>query len=279
MGVIVSMADEGEKDRKKVEEVEYDSTPIGAPATFDEWLATPLGRYVGERERAMFDRALPDLFGYYALQMGAAALPLLQASRIGHCFAVGWNTAADFFAEPDQLPFAENQFDVIVMPHVLEFQSLPHEALREVFRVLRPEGRLLLTGFNPYSMFGAKRFFGRDRSGIWGAEFIALSRVKDWLTLLGFDLVDGQLDSYCVPTASEKNLQRLEWLARAGDRWWPFAGGVYYLHAVKRIAGVRLIKPAWARTPRRAAAAARSRNGAPAPSHSGAPSQATQKSQ
>jgi SAM-dependent methyltransferase len=235
--------------------VDGDSTPVA----FDDWLASACGRYVAAKEQAIFDRVLPDLFGYYALQLGASSLPLLQASRIGNCWTLAWNTAADLFAEPDQLPFADNQFDVIVMPHVLEFQALPHETLREVFRVLRPEGRLLLTGFNPYSFYGCKRFFGRDRSGIWGGEFIALSRVKDWLTLLGFDLVDGQLDCYNVPAAREKSLQRLEWLARAGDRWWPFAGGVYFLHAVKRVAGVRLIKPDWAKAPRRAAAAVRSR--------------------
>jgi SAM-dependent methyltransferase len=261
----------GEQESKPGADASAEPLVAPALATFDDWLTTPLGRYVAMREQAIFDRVLPDLFGYYALQMGAASLPLLSASRIGNRFTMGWNTVAEFFAEPDQLPFAENQFDVIVMPHVLEFQGLPHETLREVFRVLRPEGRLLLTGFNPYSMFGSKRFFGRDRSGVWGGEFFALSRVKDWLTLLGFDLVDGQLDCYNVPGSSEKTLNRLEWLARAGDRWWPFAGGVYYLQAVKRVSGVRLIKPAWARTPRRAAAAARSRDAVPSP----APSHAT----
>jgi SAM-dependent methyltransferase len=244
------------------------------PTTFDDWLATPLGAYVAKREQMIFDRVLPDLFGYYAMQMGAANHAFLSASRIGNRFTVGWNTTADFFAEADQLPFAENQFDVIVMPHVLEFHALPHEALREAFRVLRPEGRLLLTGFNPFSLYGSKRFFGRDRSGAWGGNFISLSRVKDWLTVLGFDVVDGKLDCYNIPAASELSLQRLDWFARAGERWWPFAGGVYFLHAVKRVSGIRLIKPDWARAPRRrAAAAARSRGADPAP----APSHVTQK--
>ncbi len=226
-----------------------------------------MGAYVARHEQAIFDRVLPDLFGYYAMQMGAANLSFLNASRIGNRFVVGWNTTADFFAEADQLPFADNQFDVIVMPHVLEFHALPHEALREAFRVLRPEGRLLLTGFNPFSLYGAKRFFGRDRSGAWGGNFIALSRVKDWLTVLGFDVLDGRLDCYNIPAASERGLERLDWLANAGERWWPFAGGIYFLHAVKRVSGVRLIKPDWARAPRRrAAAAARSRDVSAAPS-------------
>jgi hypothetical protein len=147
---------------------------------------------------------------------------------------------------------------------------------------LRPEGRLLLTGFNPFSLYGSKRFFGRDRSGAWGGNFIALYRVKDWLTVLGFDVLDGQLDCYNIPASSERNLQRLDGFARAGERWWPFAGGIYFLHAVKRVAGVRLIKPEWARAPRRrAAAAARSRGTNPArprgASSSPAPSHVAQK--
>jgi SAM-dependent methyltransferase len=224
--------------------------------TFDEWLDTPLGRYVVAREQAIFDRVLPDLFGFYALQMGAASIPALRESRITHKFTLAWDTNALVLAEADQLPFAENQFDVIVLPHTLEFQALPHEVLREVFRVLRPEGRLLISGFNPYSLYGIKRYFGRDRSGPWGGEFISFSRAKDWLTLLGFDIVGGQLDCYNMPAQNEKTLQRLRWLEAAGDRSWPFAGGVYFLHAVKRVAGVRLIKPDWARTSRRKRAGA-----------------------
>ena len=218
---------------------------------FDEWLETPLGRYVVAREQAIFARVVPDLFGFYALQVGAASMALLETSRVTHKFTLAWDGSASLLAEPDQLPFVENQFDVIVLPHALEFQALPHEVLREVFRVLRPEGRLLMTGFNPYSLYGVKRYFGRERSGPWGGEFISLSRAKDWLTLLGFDIVGGQLDCYNLPAKSEATLARLATLERAGEHWWPFAGGVYFLHAVKRVAGVRLIKPNWARSGRR----------------------------
>jgi hypothetical protein len=31
----------------------------------------------------------------------------------------------------------------------------------------------------------------------------------------------------------------------AGDRWWAVSGGVYFLHAIKRVPGMRLIKPKW----------------------------------
>ena len=38
---------------------------------------------------------------------------------------------------------------------------------------------------------------------------------------------------------------RLEWMERAGDRWWPVLGGVYLLTAVKRVRGMRMLQPRW----------------------------------
>jgi hypothetical protein len=31
----------------------------------------------------------------------------------------------------------------------------------------------------------------------------------------------------------------------AGDRWWAVSGGIYFLHAIKRVPGMRLLKPQW----------------------------------
>jgi hypothetical protein len=44
---------------------------------------------------------------------------------------------------------------------------------------------------------------------------------------------------------SEPWLGRLSFLEAAGDRWWPFAGGVYFLHGIKRVQGMRVITPQW----------------------------------
>ena len=95
-------------------------------------------------------------------------------------------------ADPHWLPFAENGVDLIVLPHVLEFTDEPHQLLREVHRVIRPEGHLIIAGFNPFSLFGAKRYFGREQTMPWTGNFIALYRLKDWLSLLGFEVVGRQ---------------------------------------------------------------------------------------
>ena len=69
--------------------------------------------------------------------------------------------------------------------------------------------------------------------------------MKDWLALLGFEIAGGQMACYVPPCATQKWLERVAFMEAAGDRWWPIAGGVYFLQAVKRVHGMRLIMPKW----------------------------------
>ncbi len=148
----------------------------------------------------------------------------------------------------EELPFAAQSLDLVVLPHVLEFSFDPHQVLREVERVLRPEGRLIVSGFNPASLWGMRQllmrpfrpaFFPRD------PQFIGLPRLRDWLTLLGFELDGGRYGCYRPPCASQRWLDRTEMFEHAGDRWWPILGAIYFVSAVKRVRGMHLIGPAW----------------------------------
>ncbi|MEP6941583.1 MAG: methyltransferase domain-containing protein [Betaproteobacteria bacterium] len=223
--------------------------------TLADWFATPPGRYLRTREQAYFDRVLADIFGYHALQVGLTECPFLQASRISTRVTIDLEEPAQVLADPHWLPFAENSMDLIVLPHVLEFTDEPHQLLREVHRVLRPEGQVMIAGFNPFSLFGVKRYFGREQTMPWNGNFIALYRLKDWLSLLGFEVSGGSLDAYIPPHSQEKWLRRMGFFEKAGDRWWPIAGGVYFLRATKRLLGMRVITPQWSRRVRKKALA------------------------
>ena len=143
------------------------------------------------------------------------------------------------------LPIASNSADLVVLPHVLEFSDDPHQILREVARVLLPEAQEMIACFNPWSLWGFRRFFGRKARYPWNGHFINLPRLKDWCALLGLEISAGRMNCYVPPCASEKWLGRFEFMEAAGDRWWPIAGGVYFLQAVKRVRGMRLIMPKW----------------------------------
>ena len=212
-----------------------------------DWFATPLGRYLLEREQEQFDRTVTDIFGFHAVQIGLPLCPFLAQSRIATRWTVDAVGPASVLADPQWLPFPENSLDLVVLPHALEFAEDPHQLLREVHRSIRPEGQVVIAGFNPFSLFGARRYFGRGETPPWNGSFIALYRLKDWLALLGFEVTGGGLDCYVPPFAQESWLRRCGFFEHTGDRWWPIAGGVYFLRATKRIVGMRVITPAWDR--------------------------------
>ena len=244
-----------------------------------QWLQTPAGRYLLEWEQQHLDAAVADVFGYHALQLGMPELQALRSNRMPHRwvatvapagdevrFASAPNAALDPFADTDPaplqrasitlhcdfdaLPFDAQSLDLVVLPHALELARDPHLALREVERVLVPEGRVVVVGFNPASLWGLRQRVGRLRRRSDGAshgylpdagEFIGYRRLRDWLRLLSFEVEAGRFGCYRPPVASQRWLARYAWTESVGERWWPVFGAVYFVVAVKRVRGMRLV--------------------------------------
>lgn len=203
-----------------------------------------MGGYLLECEQALYDAAVADCFGFNAVQLGFPSIDLLRQCRIPYRI-VASREQGDLRCDFGQLPLATHSIDLLLLPHVLEFAENPHQILRDAERALVPEGHLVISGFNPFSMWGVRRVFGRRRDYPWGGRFISLRRMKDWLALLGLEVVAGRMGCYAPPLGKARWLSYLRWMDRAGDRWWPMMGGMYFLVAKKRVVGMRLIRPHW----------------------------------
>jgi len=187
-----------------------------------------------------------DVFGYRAVQVGLPETDFLRRNRIPFRFGLALEPGAAVAADPLQLPLASQSADLVVLPHVLETHNDPHLVLREAERVLMPEGQLVVSGFNPLSLWRLRQVFTGGRAGApWDARYISLFRLRDWLRLLGFELNGGVFGCYAPPCSQPKWLARFGFMEKAGARWWPIAGGVYVVRAIKRVPGMRLVTPAW----------------------------------
>lgn len=211
----------------------------------ERWLASPQGSYVLAWEQEQADVAVADIFGFNAVQIGLPQCDFLRANRIPLRQKAGSGAAADVLCAPTALPFAALSTDLVVLPHVLEFAADPHQVLREVERILIPEGQLLLLGFNPYSLWGLRRRRGEFP---WIGHYIGINRLRDWLGLLGFEVDRGSFGCFAPPLESEPWLRRWHPIEGVGKRWWRYGGAVYLLRAIKRTHGMRLITPPWRKT-------------------------------
>lgn len=213
------------------------------------WLDSPLGQYLLQAEQACIDQEVADVFGFHSVQLGLPHIDFLRANRIPYRFRIDPEAGGEPRARFEALPLLNQSVDLVVMPHVLEFSSNPHEVLREVTRVLMPDGHVIITGFNPWSLWGLRQLLRpRQAAYPWCGDFIALPRLKDWMKLMGIELAAGRMRCYLPPARKPEWLERFGFLDAAGDRWWPFAGGIYVLHGIKRVYGMRLIMPRWRRS-------------------------------
>ncbi len=245
---------------------------------FTDWFRTPPGEYLLAWERERFDQAVADMFGYHALQLGLPELDALRSNRMPHKWlalpgvddmtlaaAAAASSASSphatitgaassprvaLLTDPAALPFPENSLDLVLLPHTLELARDPHDTLREVERVLVPEGRVVIAGFNPASLWGLRQHAGHLRQRLGGTrplylpsagEFLAFRRVRDWLRLLGFEVERGRFGCWRPPLRSESGMARFAWMESAGARGWPVLGAVYMVEAVKRVRGMRLV--------------------------------------
>lgn len=215
------------------------------------WFETPLGRSLQAYESHRLREILPSLYGTVAIQLGRIGrLDMLDASTVPTRalldIASGPNGLAVVHGRPEEMPFDAHSADVVLMPHTLDFCTDPHQVLREVDRVLRPEGHVVVIGFNPVGPWGFRRLLARrPRVMPWCGKFFRLARIKDWLSLLDFEVTHGRMLYYRPPLKSESAMERLHFLDKMGDRWWPMMAAVYLVVAKKRVIGVTLMPLAW----------------------------------
>lgn len=242
------------------------------------WSRTAPGRYLLAWVQERLDDELSDAFGFHAVQLGLPELDGLRTNRMPHRWVAGdamqplpglpfapplpsWHSdaaappgglAVSLFCEFDSLPFPNASIDLVVLPHALDLARDPHQTLREVERVLVPEGRVVIAGFNPASLWGLRHNVGRVARSLGlarrrnlflphGGDLIGYWRLRDWLRLLGFEVEAGRFGGWRPPIDSAAWLERWRWIDRLGEHWWPVLGAAYFVVAVKRVRGMRLV--------------------------------------
>jgi hypothetical protein len=211
-------------------------------AALSAWWQESLGRALLAAESELLGEALEDVFGWELLQIGAwgGARELLACSRTRHktiVAAPGLHAGVDILGRPSQLPIASDSTDAVLLPHTLEFAADPYAIVREVDRVLVGEGNLLVLGFRPWSLWGMRARSSRTGFPPSLRRILPERRVRDWLVLLGYEIVASRRYLYCSPWGSGTGR-----MLRRGLTY-PLPASAYLLKARKRVYTLTPIRP------------------------------------
>jgi SAM-dependent methyltransferase len=227
------------------------------------WFRTALGRYLLKLERMTVERAISRFFGYHQLELLLRAdMAVGEKSLLGHrIMAVpglmptpagplaGQHASGEglVVCQADELPFANESINLIILHHTLDITSQPHQTLREACRVLRSGGHIIIVGFNPLSSWGIRKLFNRKKKSPWSTRFLAPQRLEDWLNLLNFQMEHVSHNFFMPPLGRFSWLRYFGFLDKLGKRLHLPLGAFYTIQAQKRIAGSISLKPVWKR--------------------------------
>ena len=212
------------------------------------WRHLPNGELIVDNINQILKPWCAKFFGYHLLKIGALSGEVVtKDSPIKHQLTLtDQPDKANIIAEIDDLPLLEHSVDVCILSHALEFSLDPHHVVREANRVLIPNGYLVITGFNPFSLAGCNKFIPyRRKQTPWNERMFSPMRVKDWLNLMGFEI---QLDhrflhSSLAGQASQGVINK--YWEKIATAMLPSVGSIYVIVAKKRVLPLTPIKAKW----------------------------------
>ncbi len=186
----------------------------------DGWLDTKAGKALFVQECQLANAVLERVFGDQIVQIGdwGPAGELLAEARTQAALIFSPHVAngSHALSQPDRLAIRTDSVDAVLLPHTLELSADPHAVLREVHRILRPDGRLIVLGFNPLSWWGLLHKLSVTGYPEGMLRHISTRRICDWLRLLNLR-VDEVQACYLTPARNSmlKLLQRSQFFANA----------------------------------------------------------------
>lgn len=216
--------------------------------SLNSWWSSTLGQLVIQVEMEKLVKVFPGIFGYHILLLGIVIqFKMIEYSVIPYQSVVNPFHKDNGMAKTvtgrwDMLPFANNSVDVVVLPHTLDFAQDSLAVIEEAYRVLIPEGRLLLFGFNPYSLWRLKSWTHRKESPIpLGCDFKSLGSIKKELHRLEFQILEQDHFLFQPPMKNIQLMEKLGFLNKLSRFGLKGLSGVYFIEAQKKVQGVRTL--------------------------------------
>lgn len=227
-----------------------------SPAYPDSWDKLSQGGRVKKELELVLAPIVERMFGYHLVKLGSLSSELELAScPINHKINVAEqpNKSLDVCGKSCQLPLQNNSVDAFVVLAELDFAIDPHQIVREINRTITADGKVVIAGFNPFSLAGILKYFPVARGNmLHQGRFFTSGRIKDWLQLLDFEIVQHEHLMYSSLFADDgifKKSPKIQAMSRKIARWYraylPWSSSMYVIVARKSTIPMSTAKPIW----------------------------------
>lgn len=217
-----------------------------------EWLKTPLGEALLQQEARVVEEALDGIFGEQCMQLGLWGdnRTFLRFTRTQRCSVIAEKAEGEpsAIAEMHRLPVESDSVDAVLLPHTLDYTDRQHAILREVDRVLRSNGQVVILGFKPGGLWGLRRLVPGAGMPPGADYLVSERRLRDWLQLLDMRIQSASHYFFHWPLPGNRARGSKNW-ERRGQAWWPELAACYMLTAQKRVSTLTQVRPLWRRKP------------------------------
>lgn len=209
-------------------------------STFETFYQSPLGHYVRDSLRDIFDVEA----NRKTLWLGYASdyMPHDELNYWGEGFSktdkVSDETNRHVFSYYEKtLPFYYHDFERANVIHALELSDSPDSLLKEIYRILKPEGDLTLVVPNRAGLWsqGDRNPFGQGQPYSTKQIYALLERNQ-------FSVVEVKSLLFLPPTASKLFIKSFKWIDGIAPYLCPHLGGVYVVKAKKHVYNATRIK-------------------------------------
>lgn len=217
---------------------------------WDHWLSHYFGLSLLEMEERFLSKWLAERYGNHALIIGVPKqYMLLKSCAIAnHTLLSPLATKNKYIKHIESayynLPIIPGSIDVVLIPHTLECIENPQLLLTEACRVVKPEGDIIIFGFNPISLWGLYKRFKNIKQMPWILHFNHAAAIKKWLELADFVLIEHKQFLF-RPPCSESIYNKIKFLDWVGEVCHLPFGAVYVLIAKAKAIPLTPIKWRW----------------------------------
>jgi len=230
------------------------------------WQNSAYGKEFFNTEINILKKNLKNIFGFHLLQIGAEKLDYLEnledKLKINHRIVLSDNLSdkmpqnssfkSTLYTKDNEIPLASETIDAVLISHGLEQSTDPHGLLREVDRILLPEGYMIILGFNPWSFWGLRKGltvkktsdmeldFPWDTKGKWFSS----ARICDWLSLLNYK-IDFKKHYFYRPCIDNPNILKYTAGFEMVGKIIPLGAAGFCIVAIKKQVAFELLRPKW----------------------------------